>query len=103
MNRWEFEQKIVIRALKDPAFKKKLLSQPKEAVREFLKNEKGAGSDLSILDKINFKVIEEKKDEWVLTLPNFQKLQGLSDAELEKLAAGDFGAMSGTFCYLIGL
>jgi hypothetical protein len=36
MNRWELEQKIVIKALKDPAFKRKLISQPKETVLEFL-------------------------------------------------------------------
>jgi hypothetical protein len=87
MNRWEIEQKIVIRALKDPAFKKKLLAQPREAVLEFLKGEKGA--NLAALDKVNIRVVEEKKQEWVLAMP-YLKASGeaLTDEMTERLHAG---------------
>jgi hypothetical protein len=87
MNRWELEQKVVIKALKDPAFKKQLLANPKEAVRDFLKNEKGF--DRSLWDKITVRVVEEQKEEWVLALPSISK-EGLnlSDAEMEKAVGG---------------
>lgn len=95
MNRWELEQKIVIKALKDPAFKKQLLEQPKEALREFFKSDKTV--NLSNLDKFNVRVIEENKSEWVLSLPYMtEKMASLSDAELEKLfaaAPGEFDAI----------
>ena len=88
MNRWELEQKIVIRALKDPAFKKQLLLKPKETLREFLKGEKGV--DFSLLDRQDVKVTEEKKDEWVLALPQLPKeLAALSDAEIEEIFAAE--------------
>jgi hypothetical protein len=86
MNRWELEQKIVIRALKDPAFKKKLLGQPKEALREFLKGEK---VDLTGLDKLNLRVVEEQKEEWVLALPSLPaEMSAMAEEQLEKLVGG---------------
>ncbi len=86
MNRWELEKKIVMKALKDPEFKKKLLLHPKETLKDFLKTEKGM--DLSFLDKLHVKAYEEKKDEWMISLPNPGiETQRLSDAELEKLFA----------------
>jgi hypothetical protein len=87
MNRWELEQKLVIKALKDPAFKKKLFAQPKEAVREFLKNEKGI--DFSILDKVNFRVVEEKNNECVITMPSMKEPgDTLTEEEMSSMAAG---------------
>lgn len=87
MNRWELEQKIVLKALKDPVFKKKLLSQPRETLRDFLKSEKMI--DLSSLDKLNIRVVEEKKEEWVLALPSVTTdTSTLTDAEIEKVAGG---------------
>ncbi len=85
MNRWEMEKKIAIAALKDPTFKKKLLANPKEAIKGLLKNELG----LAHLEKLHVKVQEEKKNEWVISLPYFD-VQGhhLSDKELENIASG---------------
>ena len=89
MNRWEMEQKIVMKALKDPAFKKQLISNPKETVLEFLKNEKI--TNISSAPKVNIRVVEEKKGEWVLSIPYLAKdAESLSEAEMEKFAAGDF-------------
>ncbi len=95
MNRWELEHKIIMKALKDPEFKKKLLSQPKEALKDFLQSE--GNEDLNIPDKMNVKVYEEKQDEWMISLPHLTKdAQQLSTAELEKLfAAGASGSVCG--------
>ncbi len=88
MNRWEFEKKIVMKALKDPAFKKKLITHPKETLKELFKNEKNF--DLSFFDKTSLRVHEERKDEWTISIPYLHlENRKLSDAELEKiLAAG---------------
>ena len=80
MNRWEIEKKIAIKALKDPAFKKKLLANPKEALKEFL-DEKQLGA-------LTIKVYEEKKDEWIFSIPHLDTHgRQMSDQELEKLFA----------------
>jgi len=82
MNRWEMEKKIAIKAIKDPAFKKKLQTHPKEALKELFKNEKG-------LDSLHIKIEEEKKDEWIIPIPLVSgEMEKLSDAELANLAAG---------------
>jgi hypothetical protein len=86
MDRWDIEKKIVIRALRDPTFKKQLLSSPKEAICALLKDEKGI--DFSLFDKLNVKTVEEKQNEWMIALPNVpENLKALSGAELEKLFA----------------
>lgn len=88
MNRWAHVQYIVIKAMKDPEFKKKLCSKPKEALQELLKNEKSI--DLSQLEKINVRIVEEKKDEWVLALPCLESTDsGLPDKDLERMFGGD--------------
>lgn len=90
MNRWEIEKKVVLKALKDPSFKKKLLSNPKEALKEFC-NEKQLGN-------IQIKIHEEKQGEWIFSIPNInEKQRELTDAELEKLFAA-CGNMSGGGC-----
>ncbi len=101
MNRWELEKKIVMKALKDPEFKKKLLSQPKQTLKDFLKTEKDM--DLYFLDKMNIKAYEEKKDEWMISIPNpGVETQHLTTADLEKLfAAGDAGCGGKESCWLV--
>ena len=86
MDRWEIEKKIVMKALKDPAFKQKLLANPKETIRNTFKDEKGIAS--ADFNKINIRIIEEKQGEWTMSLPHLSKeLQNLSESELEKLFA----------------
>jgi len=97
MNRWEMEKKIVMKALKDPAFKQKLISHPKEALKECFKNEKRI--DPSLFDKLTIKIAQEKQGEWTLSLPYLSQKQGnLSDAELEKLFAAVCNDQTYTFC-----
>ena len=91
MNRWEMEKKIAIRALKDPNFKKKLLSNPKEALKEFFKGEKER------LDMMHVKVYEEKKNEWIFSIPYLEEgHRELSEKELEKLVAANLGCVCET-------
>ncbi len=85
MNRWEMEQKIAIHAIKDPEFKKKLLKDPKKAIKEFFKTEKNLH-----LDHIQIKVEQEKKGEWIIALPMIEHAERLSEKELTEMAAGNY-------------
>jgi hypothetical protein len=91
MNRWEMEKKIVIQALKDSQFKKKLLTHPKEALKELF-------GDKLMVDQLQIQVREEKKNEWVIAIPHIE-MQGqkLSDTELERIA-GAGGSPSVSMC-----
>ena len=82
MNRWEIEKKCAIKAIKDPAFRKRLMSDPKSALKEI---------DRSLdLKSINIRVVEEKQNEWMLVVPHHnKKYEQLSDSQLEKLFAAD--------------
>ena len=79
---------VVAKAWKDPTFKKKLLSQPKEALKE---------CGCTIPQNATVKVIEDAANSYTLVLPatppNAQKM---SEAELSKIAAGlSFFGLSG--------
>jgi hypothetical protein len=75
--------KIVAHAWKDARFKEKLLKNPKEALKEM-------GMDVPA--NFDVRVIEEKSNTMTFILPKVpEKLQKLSDQELEKLAGGTRG------------
>lgn len=85
VTRRDLEKKIADKALKDPTFKKALLSDPKNTLKKFLKNE----IKPAVLDRIDIKIYEEKKNEWVMTLPYYTELnKELTDEDLKHLAAG---------------
>ncbi len=94
MDRWEFEKKIVMKALKDPAFKKKLITHPKETLKEMLKHEKNV--NIAMVEKLNIKVYEEKKDEWNIAVPYFPSNKPLSDAELKDIMSAGGSPPLGT-------
>lgn len=74
--------------MRDKYFKKKLLSHPKEALKELFKGD----IRLSALEHAHVKIIEEKRDEWVIPIPNFVvHSEELSADELKQLAAGVTG------------
>lgn len=73
------EKKIVMKALKNPSFKKELMANPKKAL-------KGICED-SFLEKVKIKVQEEKQGEWVFSIPHIAEGKKMSDQELEKLFA----------------
>jgi hypothetical protein len=79
-NRSETEAKINARAWKDPAFKKKLLSKPHEALQEL--GMKNIPTDLKI------KIVEEEKNSWCIVLhAPPENASKLSESELSKVAA----------------
>ena len=81
MNRYETEEKINLKAWKDPEFKKKLQADPHATLKELgMKN---------LPASIKVKVVEEQKNEWciVLHVPP-ANVQNLSEEELKKISAG---------------
>lgn len=80
MDRWEIEKKVVMKALKDPAFKKELISNPKKALKGFCKE--------ADLEHAKIKIYEEKQNEWIFSIPHIEAHgKKMSDQELEKLFA----------------
>jgi hypothetical protein len=74
----EWEAKIIAHAWKDPQFKKRLLSDPKAALKEL---------HCPCSDKQQIKVIEEQENQWILVLPKAPaEANNLSEAELSALA-----------------
>lgn len=85
MNRTETQELINIRAWKDPAFRKELLSSPHEALKDLgMKH---------VPPSLKIKVMEEATNTWYIILhavpPN---VQNLSDEQLKQIAAA--GSMS---------
>lgn len=86
MSRTNIEKAIVIRMLRDPSFKQKLLKNPKEVVKEFCKEDPNMKNiDFS---QLQVRVEHEKKNELILVIPYIDENATLSDRDLEKLAAG---------------
>ncbi len=97
MDRYELEKKIITKALKDPAFKKRLLASPKEAIKEAFQDEKKFNHDA--LSQIHIHLYQEKEGEITLVIPyNKEQNKSLSDREIENLfAAGNVGS-GPTYC-----
>ncbi len=98
MDRYDLEKKIVTKALKDPAFKKKLLASPKEAIKEALKNEKNF--NFEALNQIHIRLHQEKEGEITLVIPFIKdQNKSLSDREIENLfAAGATPSVESPIC-----
>jgi hypothetical protein len=82
MDRWDLERKIIMHALRDADFKRKLKSHPKEAIQDYMRHEKIPGN----WDNANVRIVEEKRGEWSICLPNIAD-STLSEAELKRLFA----------------
>lgn len=89
MNRWEVERELILAASKDPKLKQKLLSQPKEALKEVFKDRLSGKMDPNIMNR-NIKTYEEKKNEWVIAWPWSRKTEGLTEKEMEQIAGGTY-------------
>ena len=81
MNRSEIEQKLIEKSEQDPAFRRRLLAQP----RETLEKEFG----IAVPASVNLQVIEETANSLMLVLP--AAAGELSDLELEAVAGGKEG------------
>ncbi len=71
-------EKVIARAWKDPAFKKKLLQSPREALSEM---------GIKIPENVKINVIEDKSGTYTFVLPAMPT-DTTSDAELQKIAGG---------------
>jgi hypothetical protein len=82
LSRKEYEDKLIARAMKDPDFRKDLLSNPKEVVeREF---------GIKLPPNVHLKAVEESENHLYLVLPPMAAAnqRALSDDELLVAAAG---------------
>ena len=81
-NKWneELNAKIIARAWKDENFRKLLLNNPKEALKEY---------NIEIPENIEMKVLSEDANHIYFVLPQSpSELKALSSEELVQLAAG---------------
>ncbi len=97
MNRWEIEKEIAMKALKDPAFKKRLLLHPKEAIAEILTGDQKKRW-LTTMDDSKITVREEERGEWILPIPYIEKGHNISDADLRNIAAGQHSVVTHHVC-----
>ena len=81
----EFQNGLMVRALKDEIFRKQLLSNPKSVVeKEMGKFKEGA----KLPDTLEVKVFEQPENALYLVLPTIS--DELSDEALDKVAGGGF-------------
>ena len=74
------KNEIIAKAWKDPTFKKKLLSDPKAALKE---------CGVNLPAGVNVKVVEESANNYTFVLPAApSNVQSLSQQELHAVAAG---------------
>jgi len=58
----ELQQKIIKKAMTDPAFKKELLGNPKEAIKKSF--------NINVPENIKLNVVEETSEQFYLVLPS---------------------------------
>ena len=78
--------RAIARALKDQAFKSRLMADPVATL-------KGAGVAVPVA--LAIKVVENTANEVHMVLPDYPAADQLSDAELERVAAGRYQPCSG--------
>ena len=88
--RKNLEEKLIEKALKDNDFKQRLISDPREVLKEEF--------NISIPSSINLNVIEEKENEITLVIPNdgFSKSEELNPEELDLISGGGDWDTNGT-------
>jgi len=89
MNDQTLHDQIIERAMKDPAFRQALLSNPRAAL---------AGAfNVQLAEQVTIRVIEEAPNTFTLVLPAaLPAVQELSDADLQAVTGGEDG--SGATC-----
>ena len=87
------EEQLVAKAMKDEAFRKNLLENPKAAIEE--------ETGIKLPEAINLKVLEENPSTFYLILPlkiNPENEDELTEAELEMVSGGYGGPYTDIVC-----
>jgi hypothetical protein len=88
MKKAEIYQALIQRMAEDATFKEKVLSNPNETIKGFIKNEFNISDEL--LKNATFKIYAEKKNEYMVAIPHeVLESSELSEEELSSLAGGD--------------
>lgn len=74
---------VVARAIKDPAFKGRLMNDPVATLKD---------AGVAVPDGVKIKVFENTKDQMHLVLPTNPAEGAVTEAELERVAGGLSGA-----------
>ena len=91
--RSQYSEQLIGRAERDPEFRKRLIADPKAAVKEEL------GVDLP--GDLDVRVVQEQPTEAVLVLPVVSESGALREEELAGAAGGTGGSWCGhTYCSL---
>ena len=91
MKQKEFQEKIVLRAIKDETFRKELKKNPKKVV------EKELGKIFP--EDVRFNVIEQDEKTFNIILPKINGAENLSEEELKKVSGGITGCFRNTNVY----
>ncbi|MEM7506488.1 MAG: NHLP leader peptide family RiPP precursor [Pseudomonadota bacterium] len=94
--RRDLEAKVIARAWRDPAFKKRLLADPKSAVADELK---AAYPDFELPEDLQIKVHEEAPNKFHLVLPRNPADMTVADVvgdDLESVAPQTIAVITGT-------
>jgi len=86
----EFEKKLIAKAMKDEAFRKELLQNPKGVLQKELDQVGG----VKLPAELEVKVVEQPDATLVLVLPSVPA-ETLTDDELEQIAGGGFNDKCG--------
>lgn len=77
----DLEAEVIIHAWKEPAFKQKLLSNPRETL---------LGLGVEIPENVRCEIVEEKGETWTFVLPSCPKdISKLKEDELRELAISE--------------
>ena len=85
-NKKDFNEKIIIRAIKDEEFKKELKSNPKKVI------ERELGEKIS--EDLKITIIEETPNTFHIVIPKIPDVEKFSDEELKEVVGGVKGSMT---------
>ena len=85
-----FQEKIVLKAIKDEKFRKELKKNPKTVIERELGH--------IFPENMNFNIIEPDEKTFNIIIPKISNTEKLSEEELKKMAGGVFSEVYQGFC-----
>ena len=82
------ETNIILKAMKDPEFKKRLIENPRKTIEDEL--------GTKIDNDISIKIITKKPKEMVLVIPEVNDAENIPDETLQQMAGGCFANTFGS-------